>query len=144
ASRLSRQTRTGSAGLMALRIDAVHSVGDAGSLALESLRGKRVLAIAGIGDPAAFASQLEEAGIAVRLMPFRDHHRYSREDASRIAARAKTEDVTVCTLKDAVKLRDVWPREGPSLWYCSQRVDVEDGQDSIEALLQRLLDARRL
>jgi tetraacyldisaccharide 4'-kinase len=144
AVRLSRRTRSGCAGVVSVRMDRLRGVRDAGSLPLDALRGKRVLAIAGIGDPAAFTAQLQEIGIAVRLMRFRDHHRYSREDANRIAARAKTEDVAVCTLKDAVKLRDLWPREAPSLWYCSQRVEVEDGQDSIEALLQRLLDARRL
>jgi tetraacyldisaccharide 4'-kinase len=144
SARLSRVTRTGFGAVVALPLGELRSAPGGASLTLEALRGKRVLAVAGIGDPAAFTAQLLEKGIAVRLMRFQDHHRYTREDADRIATCAKTEDLTVCTLKDAVKLRDIWPREAPSLWYFSQRVEVEDGEDRIEALLQRLLDARRL
>jgi tetraacyldisaccharide 4'-kinase len=46
------------------------------------------LAVAGVGDPAAFASQLAAAGAAVELARFRDHHAYTPADAAALAARA--------------------------------------------------------
>jgi hypothetical protein len=48
----------------------------------------------------------------------------------------------ICTLKDAVKLRDLWPREAPGLWYVSQRVVVERGVGGLEQLLETALRAR--
>jgi tetraacyldisaccharide 4'-kinase len=45
-------------------------------------------------------------------------------------------------LKDAVKLGPRWPRQAPSLWYVSQRLDVEEGESELERMLARLLDLR--
>jgi tetraacyldisaccharide 4'-kinase len=50
--------------------------------------------------------------------------------------------VALCTLKDAVKLRPIWPREAPSIGYVSQAVIVEEGEESIDALLDLLINAR--
>lgn len=72
----------------------------------EALRGRRVLAFAGIGRPAKFAETLRAAGVEVAaLRGFADHHRYSPaelhdllEAADRLGA------VAVTTPKDAVRL----------------------------------------
>ena len=48
----------------------------------------------------------------------------------------------VGTLKDVVKLRELWPRGAPGLWYVSQRVVVERGVGGLEQLLQSALRAR--
>jgi tetraacyldisaccharide 4'-kinase len=107
----------------------------------DSLAGRRVLAITGIGNPAAFHAQLGARGAVVEPVAFRDHHRFSREDAVMLASRAANVDLAVCTLKDAVKLGPLWPGPTP-LWYVSQRVDVESGADALDAVLQTTLDAR--
>ena len=103
-----------------------------------TLRGKRVLAIAAIGNPGAFAAQLGEAGAAVELVAERDHHAYSAAEAGGLARRAAGADVVVCTLKDAVKLGPVWPREAPPLWYLSQRVVVESGEAELDRIFATL------
>jgi tetraacyldisaccharide 4'-kinase len=102
------------------------------------LRGKRVLAAAAIGDPRAFSAQLEQAGCRVDLVAERDHHAWSADDAGGLARRAAAADMVVCTLKDAVKLGPVWPREAPSLWYLSQRVVVESGAADLDRILATL------
>ena len=110
---------------------------------LESLKQQRVLAIAGIGDPRAFVRQIEPLAHLVEAAIYRDHHAYSAADAVALANRASRFDLVVCTLKDAVKLGSLWPRQGPQLWYVSQRLEVEEGEAEIERMLARLLDLRR-
>jgi tetraacyldisaccharide 4'-kinase len=60
-----------------------------------------------------------------------------------LALRRAGVEIVVCTLKDAVKLGPLWPRLAPPLWYVSQRVAVERGAESLDALLETLLAARR-
>lgn len=110
---------------------------------LESLKQKRILAIAGIADPSAFVRQIEPLARVVDAAFFRDHHAYTAGDSALLANRASQFDLVVCTLKDAVKLGPLWPRQAPELWYVSQRLEVEDGEVEIERMLARLLDLRR-
>jgi len=56
--------------------------------------------------------------------------------------RAEATDFVVCTLKDAGKLAALWPRAGPTLWYVSQRIALEEGEQTLDASLHRLM-ARR-
>ncbi len=100
-----------------------------------SMRGRSVFAIAAIGDPRAFAGQLEQMGARVMTAAMRDHHPYSAADAVDLARRAATAELVVCTLKDAVKLGPLWPREAPPLWYLSQRVIVESGAEALDRIL---------
>jgi len=80
-------------------------------LELSVLAHKRVLAAAGIADPASFAAQLRAAapGVGVQLVAYQDHHDYPPDDVARLAQAAKDADYVVVTEKDAVKLRDRWP-----------------------------------
>ena len=111
------------------------------SLPLDRLRNARVLAIAAIGEPGVFASQLEALGGRVTLAAFRDHHPFSDEDMAMLARRASESDLVVSTLKDAVKLASRWP--GPSrLWYVSQQPVVEHGVEHLNQLLKRVMEAR--
>lgn len=110
--------------------------------ALATLRGERVTAVAAIADPAAFVRQLELCGARVDPMIYRDHHEFETGDIERIVATAGASARVVCTLKDAVKLRNLWPRVAPALWYVSQRVIVERGVGGIEQLLDAALRAR--
>jgi tetraacyldisaccharide 4'-kinase len=71
-----------------------------------TLRGRPVLAFAGIGDPGKFFATLLAAGVDIRArVPFPDHHRYRRSEALNLIDRAKREGlVAVATEKDAVRL----------------------------------------
>jgi tetraacyldisaccharide 4'-kinase len=125
-----------------LAADELIRVADAEHAALSTLRGQRVLAVAAIADPAAFVRQLELCGARVDPMVYRDHHEFDAPDIERIVATASGSARVVCTLKDAVKLRNLWPRAAPTLWYVSQRVIVERGVGGIERLLDAALRAR--
>jgi tetraacyldisaccharide 4'-kinase len=78
-------------------------------------------------------------GAVVRPFSFPDHHAFTRAEARNLAAEGGNSDFVVCTLKDAVKLESLWPAEAGSLWYVSQRLRIEDGQEHIDRLLENLL-----
>jgi len=109
------------------------------TLPLHALRGADLTAIAAIAQPDAFFKQLTELGAVVRPFSFPDHHAFTRAEARDLAAEAGSSDFVVCTLKDAVKLESLWPAEAGSLWYVSQRLRIEDGQEHIDRLLENLL-----
>ncbi|MGF1608951.1 MAG: tetraacyldisaccharide 4'-kinase, partial [Kiloniellales bacterium] len=71
-----------------------------------ALRGRRVLAFAGIGRPTKFFATLAETGaelVASRAFP--DHHPYSRAEIEALLAEAERQSVlAVTTAKDAVRL----------------------------------------
>jgi tetraacyldisaccharide 4'-kinase len=75
--------------------------------AVERLRGKRVLAFAGIGDPDRFFRTLRASGIDVaQHKAFADHHVFSAHEIGLLAESAKREGLTlVTTEKDLVRLR---------------------------------------
>ena len=138
-----RRITSAPVGIAALRLDALRmATGGTETRALSFLTGARFLAVAGVGAPAAFAKQLEAEGGRVTLAAFRDHHAFTATEAVALARRAEGMDFVVCTLKDAVKLGPLWPRAAPSLWYVSQRIDLEDGEQRLDDELRRLLDAR--
>ena len=109
------------------------------TLPLHVMQGADLTAIAAIAHPDSFFKQLTELGAVVRPQSFPDHHAFTEREARDLAARAMDSDFVVCTLKDAVKLESMWPAEAGSLWYVSQRLRIEDGQEHIEQLLDDLL-----
>jgi tetraacyldisaccharide 4'-kinase len=72
-----------------------------------TLRGKRVLAFAGIGDPGRFFRTLRAGGIdVVAEKAFADHHPFSQNEIEALAAAAKHDELTlVTTEKDMARLR---------------------------------------
>lgn len=116
-----------------------------------SLAGQPIVAISAIGDSGAFARQLTSLGAVVEQASFTDHYRFTANDAALLAAAASRRagkappdgrPVAICTLKDAVKLAPLWPREAPRLWYVSQQPKVDSGGAAIDALLTSMLAAR--
>lgn len=73
---------------------------------LGSLKGKRVLAFAGIGHPERFFDTLRLGGVDVaEAVSFKDHHFFDAGDAERLLIRAKTIGAQlVTTEKDHVRL----------------------------------------
>ncbi len=78
-----------------------------GEAVLQSLRGKRVLAFAGIGDPNRFFGTLRGCGIEVAgQRAFPDHHPFSEAEIAELTAQAGRDGLTlVTTEKDLVRLR---------------------------------------
>lgn len=86
---------------------------------LEELRGRRVLAVAGIGDPERFFALLESYGLRIERRPFPDHHRYVGSDVA-----AWGDGVVVMTEKDAVKCAAF---ASPHHWYLPVEAHLDDG-----------------
>ncbi len=91
------------------RTTATHLVrpGERRPIPLDSLRGKRILAFCGLGNPDAFRRQLTALGYdlaAWRVFP--DHYRYTPADRKRLAADAESAraDALVTTVKDLMNL----------------------------------------
>lgn len=82
------------------------------AMAVDALRGRRVVVAAAIADPESVAVQVRAAGATVQLVAFQDHHEYTAMDVVRLVQAAAEADYLVVTEKDAVKLRALWP-EGP-------------------------------
>lgn len=94
-------------------------------------RSQKVFAFCGIGNPAAFVSNLREWGFQVAGHKFfRDHHRYTQQDARQIeqAARSAGAEVLICTEKDIFNLQGISFGEF-DIRYCaiSMHVENEDG-----------------
>jgi len=134
---------------------------------LESLRGKRVAAFSGIGNPAGFRHTLETCGYDVtRWREYPDHHRYSREDiealvqwamrAGDLAENTKPDEseaetnsgeqpaaeepveAVLCTHKDLVKI-DL-PRLGNiPLLAVAVGIEFRTGEVAVVERLERLL-----
>jgi tetraacyldisaccharide 4'-kinase len=107
---------------MQLEGDTVHRMSDSRERQpLKAFAGRKVHAVAGIGDPPRFFRHLEQAGVEVVPHPFPDHHPFTPEDIDE--ATASHPDLPVLlTEKDAVKLRSA-PR--PNWWVLPVTAKLE-------------------
>ena len=91
--------------------------------------GKRLLAIAGIGNPSRFFAQLKTMGLQFTEKPFPDHYAYTPEDLQTDAM-----DAILMTEKDAVKCR-AFARS--HWWYLAVNAKLD------RALVERMLKKLR-
>jgi tetraacyldisaccharide 4'-kinase len=104
-----------------------------------ALKGKRVLAAAGIADPSSFAVQVRASGARVQLLAYQDHHPYGDSDVQRLVRAARDEaDYVVVTEKDAVKLRHRWPQDAPEPLVAVLTVTWETNGDQLTRALDRV------
>lgn len=109
-------------------------------LPLAALAGKRVAALAGIGNPAGFRHTLAAAGLdVVAFREFPDHHAYRREDVQGLIAWADQLDVAavICTHKDLVKLGVDRLGTRP-LWALVVGLEILEGQETFETRLSEV------
>ena len=88
-------------------VEELEDLGSAARRPAEALRGRGVLAFAGIAAPERLAETLTAHGAIVRgLVAFPDHHSYGPRDLEIVARRARATGATlvVTTEKDAVRL----------------------------------------
>lgn len=89
------------------RTSAIQSIDGADEISIEKIRGKRIYAFCGIGNPEGFFAQLKNEGFDLAgTMDFHDHHPYSQTDIDEIenAAGSVEADLLLTTVKDSVKL----------------------------------------
>jgi len=88
---------------MALAAEGLHGIRSRRQTReLDWLQGRRVHAVAGIGDPERFFALLRELGARVEPHPFPDHHAYVAGEV-----RFEGAGTLVTTEKDAVKLAEL-------------------------------------
>ena len=105
--------------------------------ALDSFRGQRVAAFAGIGQPQAFRETLRRCGCdVVGFREFPDHYQYVAADMDELARWVQGLNVTalICTRKDWVKLQPDLCGNGP-VWALEIEFRVSAGAQHIEQAL---------
>ncbi len=96
-----------------------------------ALRGQRLHAVAGIGEPQRFFDHLAALGLAFEPHAFPDHHAYREEDLDFHG------DAILTTEKDAVKFAGLADSPGrPMVWVLP--VDAEVTPDLAQFILERL------
>ncbi len=98
-----------------------------------AVRGRAVVAVAGIGHPQRFFDHLESLGVKARCIAFSDHHAYRAAELKLPGA-----EIVVMTEKDAVKCAAF---ADARMWYL--RVDAILPPDFDDFLLTRLAQSRR-
>lgn len=83
------------------------------------LKGRRIHAVAGIGRPERFFSQLEAMGLVIERRPFADHHAFTAADVA-----VPDGDVLLMTEKDAVKCAPFAPADS---WVWPVRAQFAPG-----------------
>jgi tetraacyldisaccharide 4'-kinase len=104
---------------------------------VQQLRGQRIVAFCGVGNPRGFQETLRRCGAEiVDFRVFSDHFSYRAADIAALTKWSEGLHVerVVCTMKDLVKLRV------PSLGRCELcaltiGVEIRSGQESLESLL---------
>jgi tetraacyldisaccharide 4'-kinase len=109
---------------------------------MSDIAGKALRVLTAIADPDALIRQLEMLGGEVTANVYPDHHHFELNEIARFVRSVPPDGLAICTLKDAVKLENRWPREAPTLWYVSQRVSVERGVGGVEHILDDVTRAR--
>jgi 3-deoxy-D-manno-octulosonic-acid transferase len=113
-------------------------------LPLEALRGHRVGAFCGLGNPQSFRSTLEEMGAPpVHWQEFDDHHHYRPQEVRRLVSvmRSAGATVLVTTGKDAVNFpaECLALLEGLPLYWLSVEMAVENEPEFLAAIDAALL-----
>ena len=103
--------------LCGTRFRALNDAGQA--CGADDLRGKKLHALAGIGDPPRFFAQLERLGLAFVPHPFPDHHAYAAADLD-----FARDGVLLLTEKDAVKCAGLYAGEA---WVLPVSAEVDAG-----------------
>jgi tetraacyldisaccharide 4'-kinase len=108
---------------------------DARRLDIESLRGRQVHAVAGIGNPSRFFSWLRSREVHIIKHEFPDHHRFEAEEV-----RFGDDLPVVMTEKDAVKCRSF---AGDDMWYLPIEARMSPAfQHRLGVLLKEISDGQ--
>ncbi len=111
---------------------------DGTAVEIGALRGRPLVAFAGIGNPESFFNSVETlSGTDVERIEFADHYAYRSSDWDMISAAARRiEAAVVTTPKDAVKMPP--PPEGLQVYVLSPALRVVEGQGAVDDLFDRV------
>lgn len=104
---------------------------------LSRLKGRRVAALSGLGNPARFEASLKALGAKVLPWRFADHHPFS---AAELAVPPAGAELIVCTRKDAQRLPKAWKPALP-VWVLLAQAQVTPAAP-FQTLLKKALRGR--
>lgn len=108
-------------------------------LELEEIKGKRVLAFSGIGNPDSFVKSLEGIGArVVEVVNYPDHYRYNEEDFKRLSNRVQSGgiDYVVTTEKDAVKFTSAMLQHLTEILVLGIELKLSDESELLDRITQ--------
>jgi tetraacyldisaccharide 4'-kinase len=106
-------------------------------LPLTSLKGQRIMAFCGIGEPYHFRLSLQRLGAEIAaFVAFSDHHSYTPSEIERLdrVARQHRVAIIVTTEKDGVRLRHMRPSAG-QVWELRIRATIVEQEAAWKAYL---------
>ncbi len=116
---------------------------DGSNAPLSTLRGRRVFAFCGLGNPASFLRTVEACGgELLGMQTFNDHHSYSDHDLVELNNQARTcgAELLLTSQKDWTKIAALAVPKGPSnLAYLAVEIRFTAGAESLTALMDQLL-----
>lgn len=104
----------------------------------EEVRGRRVVAFAGIARPEGFRHMLENLGAEVAdFYPFRDHHSYTRHELAFLFQRRRTLGASwiLTTEKDWMRIASL-PMDTSRIGYLTVAFELLSGQDALLSRIQ--------
>jgi 3-deoxy-D-manno-octulosonic-acid transferase len=123
--------------LSRFRAETVIDVATGEARKAETLTGRTVAAVSGIGNPASFATLLHRLGLRIgEQIVFADHHDYTATDLESVRERAGRSgaDLVVTTEKDAGKIAPLL-KPGEQVWAVRLSLEIISGRERWEQLL---------
>src|SRR6185295_958328 len=123
--------------LVQFTADCLVHVSKEATVTSDFVRGRRAVAVCGIGNPGSFRCLLEHLGVRVEdELQFPDHHAYTPEDVRLIRARAARAgaDLVLTTEKDASKLAGHVTHD-EAFWAVRLRTDMLERREELEQLI---------
>lgn len=112
----------------------------------DRIRGQRIFAFCGIGNPQAFFRTIDQLGATISgSRVFDDHYRYTSQDLRTLQEQARNENATLIltTQKDWTKASKAETAgNSPALAYLAIDLRFTAGAESLRALIDRVLDGR--
>ena len=116
---------------------------DGSEIALEELKGRKVFAFCGLGNPAAFFRTVEGCGcVLAGSQAFNDHHSYTDRCLAEIQGKARScaAELLLTTSKDWDKITPLIPSQAPlPLAYLAVELRFTAAGDPLTALIDRAL-----
>ena len=116
-------------------------------LDVSEIRGKHIMAVSAIGNPASFEQTLSDLGaVIIESLRYPDHHDYTMKEMEEVLHQAEAQGVEaiVITEKDAVKIpaevvQEEW---GIPVYVICVEVTFQSGTDEFRSMLQEKLQER--
>jgi tetraacyldisaccharide 4'-kinase len=116
------------------RATKLYDISDNTDKGVAFLEGRKILAVAGLANPASFLRTLEDLNAnIINTITFQDHHDYTAADIEKIREAKGGADIIVTTEKDGVKLKECI-KGGPPIFALGVEAVVED-EERLKGLL---------